>query len=195
VERLYLPILYGSVRKNRRSFSVATFAQRLLEKRPDVETRLFDPRDLPFGNLVEREWEIEAPAPEVREFVREMGRADGFVVVTPEYNFGIPGALKNLLDHVYDEWNRKPFAMVTAGGTSGGLRAADQLRQVVSGVGAFVVPAHVSVQFIGEAFNEGGPTATPEVWEERFGRLFRELEWYARTLRPARLALAAASPA
>jgi NAD(P)H-dependent FMN reductase len=194
VERVYLPVLYGSVRKNRRSFPVAAYAHRLLEGRPDVETRLFDPRDLPFGNLVEREWEMESPPLPVTEFVREMGRADGFVVVTPEYNFGIPGALKNLLDHLFDEWNRKPFAMVTAGAISGGLRAADQLRQVISGVGAFVVPASVSVQFVGESFQENGPRATPEVWEERFGRMFRELEWYARALRPARLALASVGP-
>jgi NAD(P)H-dependent FMN reductase len=193
VEALYLPVLYGSVRANRTSVHVATYAHRILAARPDVETHLFDPRDLPFGNLVQREWEMEAPSREVVEFVHEMGRADGFVVVTPEYNYGVPGALKNLLDHVSDEWNRKPFAMVTAGAISGGLRASDQLRQVVSGLGAFVIPTHVSVQFVEKNFQESGPTATPELWEERFGRLYHELEWYARALRPARLALAAAA--
>lgn len=194
MERLYLPILYGSVRSHRASFAVATYAHRQLAQRPDVETRLFDPRELPFGNLVDREWEMETPPPAVTEFVREMARADGFVVVTPEYNYGIPGALKNMLDHVYDEWNRKPFAMVTAGGISGGLRASDQLRQVISGVGAFVIPVQVPVQFVGESFTEAGPRATPEVWAERFARLFRELEWYARAVRPARLALAGGAP-
>ncbi len=194
MERLYLPVLYGSVRANRASFHVATYAHRVLEARADVETRLFDPRALPFGNLVEREWEMTNPPSEVTEFVHEMGRADGFVVVTPEYNYGLPGALKNMLDHVYDEWNRKPFAMVTAGGISGGLRASDQLRQVVSGLGAFVVPVHVSVQFVADSFTEAGPVSTPEVWAERFARLYRELEWYARALRPGRLALAGGRP-
>jgi len=192
VDRLYIPVLYGSVRANRASFPVATYVHQLLAARPDVETGLFDPRDLPFGNLVEREWEMNPPPPEVTEFVHEMARADGFVVVTPEYNYGLPGALKNMLDHLYDEWNRKPFAMVTAGGLSGGLRASDQLRQVVSGVGAFVIPGHVPVQFVQESFGENGPRSHPELWAERFGRLFRELEWYARALRPARLALSAA---
>jgi len=183
---LYLPVLYGTVREPRHSLKVARFVLQRLTLRPDVETRLFDPRDLPFGNLVQREWEMD-PAPEaVSAFVQEMGRADGFVVVTPEYNYGIPGALKNLLDHVYDEWNRKPFGIVTAGGVSGGLRAADQLRQVVSGLGAVVVPVHVSVPFVQESFDEDGPKLHREVWVARLEQFFGDLEWYARALQAAR---------
>jgi NAD(P)H-dependent FMN reductase len=183
---LYLPILYGTVREPRASWPVAQFVFSRLAERRDVSTKLFDPRDLPFGNLVQREWEQDPPARGVREFVAEMARADGFVIVTPEYNYGIPGALKNLLDHLYDEWNRKPFAMITAGATSGGLRAADQLRQVVSGIGAFVIPQHLSVPFVHETFDENGPRAQRDVWTQRLDRLFQELEWYARALRAAR---------
>lgn len=183
---LYLPVLYGSVRRPRHSFGVARYVHRLLAQRPGVTTRLFDPEELPFPNLVEREWEQEAPDPRVGEFVREMGRADGFVLVTPEYNYGIPGALKNLLDHLFDEWNRKPFGLVTAGGLSGGFHASDQLRLIVSGLEAVVIPRHVPVQFVHETFDDNGPRRDEEVWAGRFGRLFLELEWYARALAVAR---------
>ncbi|HKV90754.1 MAG TPA: NAD(P)H-dependent oxidoreductase [Thermoplasmata archaeon] len=186
---LYLPVLYGSVRIGRVSFSVAEFVAGELAKRPGVETRLFDPKDLPFGNLELREWEMPTPDPKVTEFVEEMGRADGFVLVTPEYNHGPPGTLKNLLDHLFDEWNRKPFALVTAGGISGGLRAADGLRLILPGIRAICVPAMVPVHQVGTEFGPSGPVE-PDKWRKRLAPMFEELEWYARALQPARAAAA-----
>jgi NAD(P)H-dependent FMN reductase len=182
---LYLPVLHGTVREGRKSIHVARFVEARLRERPGVETRLFDPREWPFGNLVAREWEQDPRPPRVAEFVDEMARADGFVIVTPEYNHGYPGTLKNMLDAVYDEWNRKPFALVGCGGVSGGLRALDALRQVVTGLGAITVPTHVPVQSVGKEFEVGGPH-DPEKWTKRFARLFDELEWYARALKAAR---------
>lgn len=188
---LYFPVLYGSVRAQRRSLPVARYVVALLDRRPGVETRLFDPKEWPFRELVAREWEMDPQPPRVAEFVREMDRADGFVVVAPEYNYGYPGALKDMLDVVYDEWNRKPFALVGCGGVSGGLRMIDQMRQVVSGLGAVCVPAHVPVPFVMKTFDEHGPLEDQERWEARFGKLFDELEWYAAALGTARKGQAA----
>lgn len=182
---LYLPLLYGTMREGRRSLPLARFVHERLARRPGVETRFFDPAELPFGNLVAREWEMDPQPPDVAAFVREMARADGFVIVTPEYNYGIPGTLKNLLDHLYDEWNRKPFALVGAGGISGGLRALDMLRQVVAGLGAVVVPMHMPVQFVAQEFSADGPRE-PGKWAERIDQLLDETEWYARALKAAR---------
>lgn len=182
---LYLPILYGSVRDERKSIHVARFAHDLLALRPNVETRLFDPKELPFGNLVHREWEWKEAPESVRSFVAEMARADGFVIVTPEYNHGYPGTLKNLLDHLSEEWNRKPFGLVGAGGIYGGARAIDGLRLVVPGVGGFSIPAMIGVTHVETSFAEGGPTSDREGWERRFDRFFAELEWYARAVQRA----------
>jgi NAD(P)H-dependent FMN reductase len=185
---LYLPVLYGTAREGRVSIHVAEYAAARLARRPEIETRLFDPRDLPLGNLVRRQWELNPPVPAVEAFSAEMARADGFLVVTPEYNYGMPGALKNMIDHLYKEWNRKPFAFVGAGGLSGGLRAIDQLRQVVSGVGAISVPTHLAVQHVEKAFGPQGPLSAADEFPRRFDRLFTELEWYAKALRAARAA-------
>lgn len=184
--RLYLPVLYGTVREPRASLGVARFVARELAQRPGVETRLFDPRELPLGNLVRREWETDPPDPAVQGFVAEMRRADGFVVVTPEYNHGIPGTLKNLIDHLYDEWGRKPFGIVSAGGIAGGLRATEMLRLVLAGVSAISIPAQVPVFRVQDAFDENGPTSESERWAQRLDRFFTELEWYARALATAR---------
>jgi NAD(P)H-dependent FMN reductase len=183
---LYLPVIYGTIREPRASLGVARYATRELAKRPGVETRLFDPRDLPFGNLVRREWEMEPPHPAVVEFVAEMRRADGFVVVMPEYNHGIPGTLKNVLDHLFDEWGRKPFGIISAGGIAGGLRATEMLRQVIPGLGAISIPAQVPVFQVQDAFDENGPRSDEGRWAERLTRFFDDLEWYARALAAAR---------
>jgi NAD(P)H-dependent FMN reductase len=183
---LYLPILYGSVREPRRSIHVARFALERLALRPGVETRLFDPRDLPFGNLVHREWEWPDAPDTVQPFVAEMARADGFVIVTPEYNHGYTGTLKNLFDHLSDEWHRKPFALVGAGGIYGGARAIDGLRMVIPGLGGVSIPAMIGVTQVETSFGEAGPTSDRENWERRFDRLFTELEWYALALQRAR---------
>jgi NAD(P)H-dependent FMN reductase len=183
---LYLPILYGSVRAERKSIYVARFALERLAIRPDVETRLFDPKDLPFGNLEHREWEWKDAPESVRAFVGEMDRADGFVLVTPEYNHGYPGALKNLLDHLFDQWNRKPFGLVGAGGIYGGARAIDGLRLVIPGIGGVSIPGMIGVTQVEKSFAEGGPTTDREAWARRFDRFFSELEWYARALQRAR---------
>jgi len=184
---LYLPVLLGTLRDGSRSERVARFVFDRLAQRPGVQTRLFDPEEWPFPNLVSREWEMDPQPPRVAEFVREMARADGFLVVAPEYNHGYPGALKNMLDALYDEWNRKPFALVGVGGVSGGLRMVEQLRLVVSGLGAVSVPAHVPVQSVAKEWGDAGPLE-PDRWAARFDRLFDELEWYARALRAARQA-------
>lgn len=185
---LYLPVLLGTVRENRHSVHVARYATRLLEARPGVETRLFDPREWPFGDLERREWEMDPQPGRVETFVREMARADGFVIVAPEYNHGYPGALKNMLDAVYDEWNRKPFGLVGCGGMSGGMRMIEQLRLVVAGLAGVAVPRSLPVPFVKKAFGETGPLADDEAWARRFGALFDEVVWYAEALRAARQA-------
>ncbi len=183
---LYLPILYGSVRSQRRSIHVARFALERLQRRPGVETRLFDPAELPFGNLIHRSWEwMDAPV-EVAQFEAEMVRADGFLVVTPEYNHGYPGTLKNLLDHLFEPWGRKPFAFVGAGGPYGGARAIDGLRLVIPGLKAISIPTMIGVSQVDKSFGPDGPLTDREGWERRFDVLFAELEWYALALQRAR---------
>jgi NAD(P)H-dependent FMN reductase len=63
---------------------------------------------------------------------RKIAAADGFIFVTPQYNWGYPASLKNALDHLYKEWTGKPAAIVSYG-YRGGVKAAAQLHQVLEG--------------------------------------------------------------
>jgi NAD(P)H-dependent FMN reductase len=182
---LYLPILFGTVREGRRSLALARYVEERLRTREDVTTRLVDPVDLPIENLRLRKWEMPDPDERIVAYSAEMERADGFVVVTPEYNYGIPGTLKNMLDVIFREWNRKPFGIVATGGIAGGARAADMLRQVIAGLRAVTVPRHVIVHDIENAFVNGRPKDEAAL-DALLQPFFADLEWYARALQHAR---------
>ncbi|MEA3189872.1 MAG: hypothetical protein QOD77_454 [Thermoplasmata archaeon] len=177
-------VLLGTVREGRQSEHVARHVHKALAARPGVTAQLLDPRELGFGDLVQREFEMPAHSPKVAAFMEAVTAADAFVIVTPEYNHSYPGALKNMLDLTFKPWNRKPFGLVGCGGLSGGLRAIEALRQVVAGLGAVSVPAHVSVPYVGKAFTADGPV-DPE-FDRRLGRFLDEVEWYAKALKAAR---------
>lgn len=172
-----IPVVLGTARDGRRSEWVARYAHELLEGRDDAETVFFDVRAYPFGNLVRRVWEMdEGERPDaVDAAVDVLDRAGGFVLVFPEYNHGYPGALKNLFDHFYEEWVGKPFALVTCGGISGGLRAQEQFRTVVNALG-LPIPRGVAVPYVKDSFSEDGPVPDQrQDWERRFSDLFDEL--------------------
>jgi NAD(P)H-dependent FMN reductase len=185
---LHIPVILGTVREGRQSEHVARYVHGRLAARPGVESPFIDPREWPFQNLVQREFEMAQRPPRVVEFVDLMHAADAFVIVTPEYNYGFPGALKNLLDVTFKPWNRKPFGLVGCGGVSGGLRALDMLRQTVAGLGAVAVPQHIPVPNVGKAFGPDGPLAEPEEWAKRIDTFLGHVEWYAKALQAARQA-------
>ncbi|MFO1534705.1 MAG: NADPH-dependent FMN reductase [Thermoplasmatota archaeon] len=196
---LRIPVILGTVREGRRSEHVARYVHGRLAARPGVESAFIDPRDHDYGNLRGRVIDLpdldpSAPPPgipisdDLRAFIHQLHAADGFVVVTPEYYYGFPGALKNLLDMTFKSWNRKPFGLVGCGGVSGGLRALDMLRQTVAGLGAVAVPQHVPVPHVGKAFGPDGPLAEPEEWARRIDTFLGHVEWYAKALQAARQA-------
>lgn len=184
---LNIPVLLGTVREGRQSEHLARFVHGRLLARGAIESAFIDPRDHDFGNLRVRAVDIEqAPTPEVRAFIEQMHAADGFVIVTPEYNYSFPGALKNMLDVTFKPWNRKPFGLIACGGISGGMRCIDALRQVVSGLGAVTVPAHLPVQFISKTFGPNGPLVDAADWTKRVDSVIDEVLWYAEALKAGR---------
>ena len=126
-------------------------------------------------------------APEVLERLAALYRtADGFVIVSGEYNHSVPPALSNLLDHFLEEYFFRPSAIVCySAGQFGGVRAAVHLRAMLCELGMPSTPSLFPVPKVGSAFNEDG-TATDPAFERRFGRFASEFEWYAEALRDRR---------
>jgi len=124
-------IILGSTRPNRNGEQVAKWVYDIASRRSDAEFELVDLRDYPLPHLDE-------PLPpsmgqyqndHTKQWANKIASFDGFVIVTPEYNHGTSGVLKNAIDYLYAEWNNKAVGFVSYGAV-GGARAAEHLRLV-----------------------------------------------------------------
>lgn len=185
MERIFIPVLLGTARDGRQSEAVARFVHAAFAKEEGLETVLVDIRD----HLRERTlppWgkggADERPTP----WKELMTRSDGLLIVTPEYNFGVPGELKLLLDSLFDDYRRKPIGIVgVSNGPWGGQRMLQQMRQVIHGVGAVPLRVSVPTPFADKLFDAHG-AVTDEKYKDRLTPLFEELLWFARALKAAR---------
>lgn len=110
---------------------------------------------------------------------------DGLIIVTSEYNHGYPGELKMILDMAYEEYEHKPVALCGTGGGMGGVRAVEQLRNVLIELKATSILEAVYFSNIGNLFDAEGKITDP-VYHERVQKLLDEIMWYAKALKRAR---------
>jgi NAD(P)H-dependent FMN reductase len=127
-----IAIILGSTRPGRNGEAVAAWVLEQAKGRTDAEYELVDLRDHPLPHLDEA-----VPAslgmysqPHTKAWAATIAAYDGFVFVTPEYNHGTTGVLKNAIDYLYAEWNNKAAGFVSYG-SAGGVRAVEHLRLVV----------------------------------------------------------------
>jgi NAD(P)H-dependent FMN reductase len=184
---LQIAVLYGSVREARQGIKAARFIDDQLRRRGHAST-LIDGKEcrLPLLDRMYKEYP-KGEAPQVLERLAALYRAmDAFVIVSGEYNHGIPPALKNLLDHFLEEYFFRPSAIVCySGGAFGGVRAAMQLRMTLAELGMPSIPSLFPVPKVQDAFDEAGGAQDP-AFERRVARFIDELEWYARALKAER---------
>lgn len=185
---LTIPVLLGSVRRDRMGIRAAHLITNALAARGH-EPVLVDALELqlPLLDRMYKEYPAgEAPDP-LQRLAALYRRADGFLVVSGEYNHGIPPALKNLLDHFLEEYFWRPSGIVcySAGGF-GGVRAAMQLRMSLAEMGMPSVPSLLPIPRIGETLGEDG-TGDDRVARSR-DRFLDEFLWYALALKAAKAA-------
>ena len=185
---LKLVVLVGSVRSDRQGIKAARFVQHALTARGHDVT-LVDPvaLGLPLLDRMYKEYD-KGHAPKVLEDLAALYKAaDGFVVVSGEYNHSVPPALSNLLDHFLEEYFFRPSAIVCySSGAFGGVRAAMQLRAMLCELGMPSIPSLFPIPSIQNVFSDDGTPSEPAKVERRFARFASELEWYAGALEAAR---------
>lgn len=132
---LKIAIIIGSTRPGRNGEAVAKWVYEIAQKRGDAEFELVDIRDFNLPLLDEPMSAImgQYSKPHTKAWSAKVSSFDGYVFVTPEYNHGISGALKNAIDFLYHEWVNKAAGFVSYGG-AGGARAVEQLRLVLAEV-------------------------------------------------------------
>jgi NAD(P)H-dependent FMN reductase len=178
----YIPIIAGSTRRDRQSIKVARFVLARLQQRKDVTTELLDLLEYNFPIMEERLHRRDDPPPRLQEFGDKIGRADSFIIVTPEYNNGYPGVLKNALDYLLPEYERKPVGIVTvSAGGFGGINCLAQLRLVTIGMGAFPIPENLSVSRVHDSFQEDG-TPNDVAYEKRAATFLDEVLWFTEAI-------------
>lgn len=157
-------VIMGSSRAGRRGDKAARWVARTVGQHEGITIDLVDTRELnlPFFDEAKPVDKLEGnfKHPEGKAWNERVSKADAFIFVTPEYNRGIPGILKNAIDYAWDGWNYKPISLVGySDGPWGGARAIEQLKLISIGVRALPLPSTMHIPFIDKAFDEqGNPT-------------------------------------
>lgn len=179
MSELFLPMLLGTNRKLRKSSLAAHWLFGEMKKRPEIETRFFDTAEfaLPHDDYGE---EIKDRFTEWREAIV---RADGLVIVTPEYNHGYPGTLKAVLDLLLKEYIHKAVAFVgVSAGPWGGTRVIEAMVPMVRELGLAVTFTDLNFPKVQSVFDEHGKLLDP-AFEKRAAGFLDELIWMSRVLK------------
>jgi NAD(P)H-dependent FMN reductase len=184
---LNLPVILGSVRRDRIGIRVARYMVAALRDRGH-DAPLIDPVEYPLP-LLDRMYKEYPPgqAPDVLErLATRIKAADGYVVVSGEYNHSVPPALSNLLDHFLEEYFFKPSAIACySAGAFGGVRAAMQLRAMLAEMGMSSIPSVLPFPKAHEMLREDG-TPTGDRPGGAAARFLDEFTWYAIALKASR---------
>jgi len=178
-KKLFLPILLGTNRKGRQSENVAKWLFGKMNEREDIETKLFDVRDfdLPkddYGTAIGKDF------PDWRDAII---KADGLVVVVPEYNHGYPGSLKSVLDLLLKEYIHKVVGLVGVSASPwGGTRVIEACVPMVRELGLAVTFSDLNFPQIQNKFDENGKLLD-EAYDKRAKDFLDELVWMSSALR------------
>ncbi len=177
---MYIPVILGTAREGRQSEKVARFM--LGEaKKAGLESEILDVRDYRIKST-----DDSGETPQAKRLAEKVTSADGFIIVSPEYNHSFPGEMKMMLDMLYKEYAKKPVGIcgVSSGGM-GGVRGVEQLR--LSCITFQMVPICEALYFsnVKELF-DGKGAIKDEKYYRRTKKFMEELIWHAKALKDAR---------
>ena len=179
MEKLKVPVLLGTNRKTRQSEFVAKWLITEIEKRTDIETRLFDVAEfaMPHDDYGQG---IKDLFPAWRDAIVE---SDGLIIVTPEYNHGYPGSLKAVLDLLLREYVHKSVAFVgVSAGPWGGTRVIESMVPMVRELGLAPTFQDLNFPAVQKKFDQNGTLLDP-AYEQRAKDFLDELVWMATVLK------------
>ena len=184
---MVVPVLLGSLRSERLGDRAAKWAMAQLQARGH-EAVLVDAKalDLPILDKMWKEIKTDPPAQyaglhaKLAPLAELYARADGFCIVSGEYNHSIPPGLSNLIDYFLEEYFWRPSAIVCySPRTFGGVRAAMQLRAMLAEVGMPSIPSIQPIPSIDQALSEDGVALTQRL-AQGSDQFFNEFDWYMR---------------
>jgi NAD(P)H-dependent FMN reductase len=183
-------VFYGSYRSDRLGIRLADYVVRGLQAR-GAAAELVDARavDLPMLDRMYKEYP-KGSAPAAMEALAErIRRADAFVFVTGEYNWGPQPGLKNLTDHFLEEWFWRPAAIASySAGRFSGVRSGTIWHSILSEMGMVVISSTLAVGTISQTLDaDGKPTgAGGDALQRAFPRFANDLFWWTEAAREQR---------
>jgi NAD(P)H-dependent FMN reductase len=187
-----ISVIIGSIRRGRFSEKPAQWIFQRLKNRGGIDARLLDLRDFPmpfFDQPLPPAMPGRPPYDHevVKKWTAEIARSDGFIFVTPEYNYGPAAVLKNALDWVYPEWNRKAAAFVSYG-SAAGARSVQQLRETAIELQLAPVRSsvHIPVATLWAHFKGGDVDTGLAELEIPAEAMIDDLLWWTEALKVAR---------
>jgi NAD(P)H-dependent FMN reductase len=175
--KLFIPVLLGTIRPKRESIKAAQLVEEVGKKITDITVQLVDPSDYHFP--------FDGNDPENKDprYTEITAKADGFFIVTPEYNHSFPGTLKRMLDSELSNYIHKPVAFAgVSNGIFGGARAIEALVNTVREMGMVVTFSDVYFPQVQNLFDEKGKIKD-EGYVRRIKRGYEELIWMAKALK------------
>jgi NAD(P)H-dependent FMN reductase len=166
-------------------FRAARFLEHKCRER-GWQVTFLDPKawELPFLDTMYKE--MQQPAAKFKQLHEMLAAADGYLLVTAEYNHSVPPALKNMLDHFQQEYLFKPSAIASySAGSFGGVRAAEQLRLICAELGMPSISSVMPVPKVQDSFDEQGEPQHSN-FHRYADRFLDEFAWYMEALQVQR---------
>jgi NAD(P)H-dependent FMN reductase len=185
-EPLKILVILGSVREGRMAEPVGRWVMERATGRADLACELVDPGEwhLPFFPHPKPPAAGNYQDPVQIRWAEKIAAADGYILICPEYNHSGSAVLKNALDTVFAEWNRKPVGFVGYG-TVGGARSVEQLR--LTTIALEMAPLNASVHLVRPGAKREDDRFNADRYDDKaLAALFDELAWWGGALKAAR---------
>jgi NAD(P)H-dependent FMN reductase len=188
VAKPVLRIIIGSTRPGRVGPSVAAWITEKAIEHGGFDVQVTDLAELNLPMF------DEPNHPRLRQYTHQhtwdwsalVDASDAFIFVTPEYNYGFNGALKNAIDYVSGEWNNKAAGIVSYGGVAAGTRATQMLKQVLTALKIMPVPESVNIPFVTQHLDEDKRFKSTELLDASATAMLDELLRWTESLAPLR---------
>lgn len=186
-----IKIILGSTRPGRFGIQPATW---LMEQTKQIKNARFELIDLAEVNLPLLD-EPNSPAQRnytkahTKQWSEVINAADGFLFITPEYNFSTSAALKNAIDFVWQEWNYKPVAFLSYGGQAGGARAVEHLRGIAAQLHMFDLREQLVLSNYWANLDDAGQYQFSDSQAAEAKNMLEKLTFWSKKMQPARLEL------
>lgn len=180
MSKLYIPVLAGTSREQRRSILAARLVVEVGQTCEEIETELVDPKDFTLPG--------DGNDPEGKDprYTAITERADGFYIVSPEYNHSFPGSLKRMLDSELKNYIHKPVAFAgVSNGQWGGVRAIEALVSTVREMGMVSTFSDMQFPRVQDLFDEEGKLLNDK-YRDYIKGAWQELIWMTKVLKQGR---------